>query len=36
VLPITITGSEENPVMGVTVFHKTFEKQMGTGTQQLR
>jgi hypothetical protein len=36
VLPITITGTEENPVMGVTVFHKKFEKQMGAGTQQLR
>ncbi len=31
VLPITITGSEANPVMGVTVFHKKFEKQMGAG-----
>jgi hypothetical protein len=28
-LPITITGTEENPVLGVTVFHKKFEKQMG-------
>jgi VCBS repeat-containing protein len=28
-LPITITGTEENPVFGVTVFHKKFEKQMG-------
>jgi hypothetical protein len=28
-LPITITGSEENPVFGVTVFHKKFERQMG-------
>jgi hypothetical protein len=28
-LPITITGSEENPVFGVSVFHKKFEKQMG-------
>lgn len=31
-LQITITGTEENPVFGVTVFHKKFEKQMG-GTQ---
>jgi hypothetical protein len=36
VLPITITGTEDKPVMGVTVFHKKFEKQMGAGTQQLR
>ncbi len=35
-LPITITGTEDKPVMGVTVFHKKFEKQMGAGTQQLR
>src|SRR6266481_2397756 len=36
VLPISITGTEDKPVMGVTVFHKKFEKQMGAGTQQLR
>jgi len=36
VLPITITGTEDKPVMGVTVFHKKFAKQMGAGTQQLR
>jgi VCBS repeat-containing protein len=36
VLPITITGTEDKPVMGVTVFHKKFEKQMGAGAQQLR
>ncbi len=35
-LPITITGTEDKPVMGVTVFHKKFERQMGAGTQQLR
>jgi len=35
-LPITITGTEDKPVMGVTVFHKKFEKQMGAGTEQLR
>jgi hypothetical protein len=34
VLPITITGTEENPVMGVMVFHKKFERQMGTTAQQ--
>ena len=28
-LPITITGTHDNPVLGVTVFHKKFEKQMG-------
>jgi hypothetical protein len=28
-LPITITGTQESPVLGVTVFHKKFEKQMG-------
>jgi VCBS repeat-containing protein len=35
-LPITISGTEDKPVMAVTVFHKKFEKQMGAGTQQLR
>jgi hypothetical protein len=28
-LPINITGTRENPVFGVTAFHKKFEKQMG-------
>jgi hypothetical protein len=28
-LPITITGTQDKPVMGVTVFHKKFAKQMG-------
>jgi AsmA-like C-terminal region len=28
-LPITITGTEESPVFGVTVFHKKIEKQLG-------
>jgi hypothetical protein len=33
-LPITITGTQENPVFGVSVFHKKIEKQMGnTGTK---
>jgi VCBS repeat-containing protein len=27
-LPITITGTQENPVFAVTAFHKKFEKQM--------
>ena len=29
-LPITITGTQESPVFGVTVFHKKIEKQMGS------
>jgi VCBS repeat-containing protein len=28
-LPITITGTQDAPVFGVSVFHKKFEKQMG-------
>jgi hypothetical protein len=28
-LPITITGTRQAPVLGVSVFHKTFKKQMG-------
>ena len=28
-LPITITGTQEQPVLGVSVFHKKFQKQMG-------
>jgi hypothetical protein len=28
-LPITITGTEEAPVFGVSVFHKKIERQMG-------
>jgi len=28
-LPITITGTQEAPVLGVSVFHKKIEKQMG-------
>jgi uncharacterized protein involved in outer membrane biogenesis len=28
-LPISITGTQQNPVIGVTVFHTKFEKQMG-------
>jgi hypothetical protein len=27
-LPITITGTEEQPVLGITVFHKKIAKQM--------
>lgn len=29
VLPITITGTRQAPVLGVSVFHKTIKKQMG-------
>jgi AsmA-like C-terminal region len=29
VLPIRITGTREKPIFGVTVFHKTFDKQLG-------
>ena len=29
VIPITITGTRENPVFGVSIFHKTFKKEMG-------
>jgi len=28
-LPITITGTQEAPVFGVSVFHKKIEKQLG-------
>jgi hypothetical protein len=28
VLPITITGTKDNPVFGVSVFHKKFEKHL--------
>jgi AsmA-like C-terminal region len=30
VLPIRITGTREKPVFGVTVFHKTFDKQLSS------
>jgi hypothetical protein len=29
VIPITITGTRENLVFGVSIFHKTFKKEMG-------
>ncbi|MGB2627883.1 MAG: hypothetical protein WAK20_13930 [Candidatus Acidiferrum sp.] len=29
VIPITITGTRENLVFGVSIFHKTFRKEMG-------
>jgi hypothetical protein len=28
VVPIRISGTKENPVFGVTVFHKNFEKHI--------
>jgi hypothetical protein len=33
-LPITITGTQENPIFGVSVFHKKIEKQMGNPSGQ--
>ncbi|MGB2636270.1 MAG: hypothetical protein WAM58_20235 [Candidatus Acidiferrum sp.] len=33
VLPISITGTRENPVFGVTVFHKKFDKHLA-GSQK--
>lgn len=30
-LPITITGTREKPVFGVSVFHKTIKKEVKTG-----
>ena len=35
-LPITVTGTQENPVFGVTAFHKKFEKQMGSQSVRCR
>ena len=29
VLPVSITGTRENPTISVTVFHKSFEKKVG-------
>jgi AsmA-like C-terminal region len=34
VLPITITGTREDPVFGVSIFHKSFKKQMNTQKPQ--
>ena len=33
VLPISITGTQESPVIGVSVFHKKIEKKMGKAVQ---
>ncbi len=35
VLPIRISGTCDNPVFGVTVFHKTFDKQFGENKHGL-
>ena len=35
VLPIRITGTRENPVFGVTLFHKTFDKHLGDDKHKL-
>jgi hypothetical protein len=29
VIPVTITGTRDEPTIGVTVFHKTIKKKMG-------
>jgi hypothetical protein len=34
-LPIRISGTRENPVFGVTVFHKTFDKHFGENKHGL-
>ena len=34
VLPLRITGTRDNPVFGVTVFHKTFDKKLNAGEKQ--
>jgi hypothetical protein len=34
VIPISITGTRENPTFSVSVFHKTIKRQMGTQKQQ--
>ncbi len=34
VLPITITGTRENPVFGVSIFHKSFKKEMNAPKPQ--
>jgi AsmA-like C-terminal region len=33
VLPIHISGTRDNPVFGVTVFHKTFDRHLGQNQQ---
>jgi AsmA-like C-terminal region len=34
VIPITITGTRDNLVFGISVFHKTFKKTLGSQKQQ--
>jgi hypothetical protein len=34
VVPISITGTRDNPTIGVTVFHKTIEKNLGDDKKQ--
>ena len=34
VLPITITGTRENPVFGVSIFHKTFKREVSAPKSQ--
>jgi hypothetical protein len=34
VIPISITGTRENPTFSVSIFHKTIKKQMGAQKQQ--
>lgn len=34
VVPISITGTRDNPVFGVSVFHKTFKREMNAQRQQ--
>ncbi len=36
VLPIRITGTRQNPIFSVTVFHKTFDKHLSTDTADKR
>jgi hypothetical protein len=31
VLPITITGTRDKPIFGVSVLHKTIQKQIDAG-----
>jgi AsmA-like C-terminal region len=35
VLPIHITGTRENPVFGITVFHKTFDKHLSDDKHKM-
>src|SRR5277367_1382612 len=35
-LPISITGTRENPTIGVSVFHKTVEKKLGDSKSSFR